>query len=89
MTAPATTPATVGLAARLPSWAGSIRARLTLLYAVLVFGLSAVVTAGVYVGVYVSLREEPVSQTFNLSRVVRTPRSVIEIPEGTFRGQIQ
>jgi signal transduction histidine kinase len=73
----------------MPTWAGSIRTRLTLLYAVLVFALSAVVTAGVYVGVYISLRDEPVSQTFNISRLVRTPQGVIEVPEGTFRGQIE
>ena len=87
-TAPAPT-AAVGLARRLPSWAGTIRVRLTVLYAVLVFALASVVTAGVYLGLSVSLADEPVSQTFNLTRLVRTPEGVVEIPEGTFRGQIR
>ena len=97
MTAPTTDPtpeaglaptAAAGLAARLPAW-GTIRTRLAVLYAVLVFALAALVTGAVYLGVYVSLSDEPVSRTFELSRLVRTPQGVIEIPEGTFRGEIE
>lgn len=79
----------VGLAARLPPWAGSIRVRLTVLYAVLVFGLSALVTGGVYLGLSRSLSDEPVSRTYNLTRVVRTPQGVVEVPQGTVRAEIQ
>jgi len=83
------TRASIGLASRLPSSAGSIRVRLTVLYAVLVFGLSALVTGGVYVGLRVSLSDEPVSRTFNLTRVVRTPQGTVEVPQGTVRAEIQ
>jgi signal transduction histidine kinase len=79
----------VGLASRLPPWAGSIRVRLTVLYAVLVFGLSALLTGGVYLGLTRSLSDEPVSRTFNLTRVVRTPQGVVEVPQGTVRAEIQ
>ncbi len=81
--------ATVGLASRLPPWAGSIRVRLTVLYAVLVFVLSALVTGGVYLGLRLSLSDEPVSRTFNVTRVVRTPQGVFEVPQGTVRAEIQ
>ena len=37
-----------GLVERLPSWMGSIRFRLTVLYSVLLFGLGAIVVAGIY-----------------------------------------
>jgi signal transduction histidine kinase len=83
------TRASIGLASRLPSWAGSIRVRLTVLYAVLVFGLSALVTGGVYLGLRLSLSDEPVSRTFNLTRVVRTPQGTVEVPQGTVRAEIQ
>jgi len=59
------------------------------LYAVLVFGLSALVTGGVYLGLRVSLSDEPVSRTFNLTRVVRTPQGTFEVPQGTVRAEIQ
>ena len=79
----------IGLASRLPPWAGSIRVRLTVLYAVLVFGLSALVTGGVYLGLRLSLSDEPVSRTFNITRVVRTPQGTFEVPQGTVRAEIQ
>lgn len=79
----------VGVASRLPSWAGSIRVRLTVLYAVLVFGLSAAVTGGVYLGLSRSLSDQPVSRTFNVTRMVRTPQGTVLVPEGTVRAEIQ
>ena len=79
----------VGLASRLPPWTGSIRVRLTVLYAVLVFALSALVTGGVYLGLRLSLSDEPVSRTYNLTRVVRTPQGIVEVPQGTVRAEIQ
>ncbi|HEY5888027.1 MAG TPA: hypothetical protein VIT24_09900, partial [Acidimicrobiales bacterium] len=62
----------VGLASRLPPWVGSIRVRLTVLYAVLVFGLSALLTGGVYLGLTRSLSDEPVSRTYDVTLVVPT-----------------
>ena len=46
----------------LPAPLRSIRARLTLLYSTLLFGLAALVVAGLYVSLSVSLRDEPLSQ---------------------------
>ena len=44
-------------------WAGSIRFRLTVLYAVLLFGLAAIVVGGIYAGVSRSLEDQDVSRT--------------------------
>jgi signal transduction histidine kinase len=77
----------VGVASRLPGWAGSIRVRLTLVYAVLVFALSALVTAGVYAGLARALDDEPVSRTYDLSQVVRTPQGTVLVPRGQFQAQ--
>ena len=55
----------------------------------LVFGLAALLTGGVYLGLTRSLSDEPVSRTFNLTRVVRTPQGVVEVPQGTVRAEIQ
>ena len=79
--------ASVTVASRLPGWFGSIRTRLTILYAVLVFALSALVTAGVYVGLYQSLDDEPVSQDYDVFRLVPTPQGTVQVPEGTIRAQ--
>ncbi len=76
-----------GLASRLPGWAGSIRVRLTLVYAVLVFALSALVTGGVYFGLSRALDDEPVSRTYDLSQVVRTPQGTVLVPRGQFQAQ--
>lgn len=72
----------VGLASRLPPWAGSIRVRLTVLYAVLVFGLSALLTGGVYLGLTRSLSDEPVSRTYDVTLVVPTPQGSVQVPQG-------
>jgi signal transduction histidine kinase len=45
----------------LPDWMGSIRFRLTALYSLFLFGLAAIVVAGIYIAVYMRLHEEPVS----------------------------
>jgi signal transduction histidine kinase len=72
----------VGLASRLPPWVGSIRVRLTVLYAVLVFGLSALLTGGVYLGLTRSLSDEPVSRTYDVTLVVPTPQGSVQVPQG-------
>ena len=40
----------------------SIRVRLTLLYSGVLFGVAAILVAGLYFGLALSLRNEPVSQ---------------------------
>ena len=77
-----------GLASRLPAWMGSIRFRLTLLYSVVLFGLGALVLAGVYAGLARSLDDEPVSQDFNITRLQPSPGGVI-VREETVRGEIR
>jgi signal transduction histidine kinase len=67
--------------------ATTIRARLTLLYALLVVGLSALVIAGVYVGVSHALSDEPVSRDYEVFRLVPTPQGTVQVPEGTVRAQ--
>lgn len=54
---------------------GSIRVRLTLLYSVLLFGLAALVVAGVYVALSRTLDDEPVSRTVNVSFLMVDPRT--------------
>jgi signal transduction histidine kinase len=83
------TTTSVEAAHQLPRWAGSIRTRLTILYAVLVFGLSAVVTAGVYVALSRSLADEPVSRNLHGTLIVTTPQGTVQIPNAQIRGEFQ
>lgn len=57
-----TEPRTLRVATRLPSWMGSIRFRLALLYSTILVGLAVVVVAVIYIGLARSLSEQPVSQ---------------------------
>ena len=52
------------LAERLPAWMGSIRFRLTVVYSTLVFGLAALVVAGIYMGLSHALQNQPVGTVF-------------------------
>ncbi|NNE75303.1 MAG: HAMP domain-containing histidine kinase [Acidimicrobiales bacterium] len=64
---------------RLPSWMGSIRVRLTLLYSILLFGLAAVVVGGIYAGLSQALDSQPISQRDRQSRVFETEAGPIII----------
>lgn len=57
-----TEPRTLRVATRLPSWMGSIRFRLALLYSTILVGLAVVVVAVIYIGLARSLSEQPVSK---------------------------
>lgn len=57
-----TDPRTVRAATRLPSWMGSIRVRLALLYSTILVGLAVVLLSVIYVGLAHSLSEQPVSR---------------------------
>lgn len=54
---------TVRAAGSLPSWMGSIRFRLTLMYSTVLFGLAALVVGGIYLGLARSLDSQDVSTT--------------------------
>lgn len=55
-------PRSVRAASRLPSWMGSIRFRLALLYSTILFGLAFIVVAVIYIGLARSLSEQPITQ---------------------------
>ena len=57
----------------MPAWMGSVRVRLTLLYSILLFGLAALVVAGVYLALSRDLKDEPISQTINVTRFMVDP----------------
>ncbi|HYF44714.1 MAG TPA: HAMP domain-containing sensor histidine kinase [Acidimicrobiales bacterium] len=67
----------------------SIRWRLTLLYSVLLFGLAALVVAGVYAGLARSLDDEPISQTVNVTQFMVGPDGRVIRQERPVRAQIQ
>lgn len=50
-------------ARRLPSWMGSIRFRLTIVWSTLVFGLAALVVGGIYLGIRHSLTSQRIGVT--------------------------
>ena len=50
----------VRLAERLPAWMGSIRFRLTVVYSTLVFGLAALVVAGIYIGLNHAIQNQKI-----------------------------
>lgn len=64
------------LADRLPSWMGSIRFRLTMIYSLLLFGLAAMVIAGMYAVLARRLNDEPVSRTYVVQEPVVTPQGI-------------
>jgi signal transduction histidine kinase len=64
------------LAERMPSWTGSIRFRLTLIYSLLLFGLAAIVIGGMYFVLARRLGDEPVSRTFVIEEPVVTPQGI-------------
>ena len=68
---------------------GSIRVRLTLLYSVLLFGLAALVVAGVYAAVSRTLEDEPLSRTINVTRLMVAPDGRVIRQEARVREEIQ
>jgi signal transduction histidine kinase len=55
---------------RLPAWARSIRFRMTLLYSSVLFSLAAVLLAALYLGLSLSLRDQPLSQEATIVEVI-------------------
>jgi signal transduction histidine kinase len=64
------------LAERMPSWMGSIRFRLTLIYSLLLFGLAAMVVGGMYFVLAERLDDQPVSRTWIIHEPVVTPQGI-------------
>src|SRR3954447_26767826 len=64
------------LAERMPSWLGSIRFRLTLIYSLLLFGLAAMMVGGMYAALARRLDEEPVSRNYVIQEPVITPQGI-------------
>jgi signal transduction histidine kinase len=64
---------------QLPAWTRSIRFRMTLLYSSVLFLLAALLLGALYLGISLSLRDEPVSRQLQIVEVVE---GNAEIPEG-------
>jgi len=74
----------VRLAGRMPSWMGSIRVRLTVLYSALLFLVTAVLLLAVYLLLASTLDDPVVARDINVARIIPTPRGVL-IEEETVR----
>ena len=68
-----TDPRSVNAATRLPSWMGSIRVRIALLYSTILFGLAVILVAVIYIGLAHSLADQPVT---------RSVREGFQLPNG-------
>ncbi len=66
------------IASWLPTWMGSIRVRLTVLYSTVLFGLASAVVGGIYLGLSRSLEDQPVTQTWTLGQLSRTATGQIQ-----------
>ena len=73
---------------RVPAWAGSLRFRLTVIYSSILFGLAALVVAGIYFGLATRLNREPMYQDFTIQQVTPTPEGTV-VTSRQFRAQIQ
>jgi len=80
--------ATNNLAERLPSWVGSVRFRLTLIYSLLLFGLAAMMVGGMYAALARRLDDEPVSRTFVVQEPIITPQG-IALQDETVQAQLR
>ena len=56
-------------AERLPSWMGSIRFRIALLYSTVLFGLAAVMLGAIYLGLAHSLDDQPIYRRYQVTPV--------------------
>ena len=73
---------------RLPSWMGSIRFRLTLIYSLLLFGLASMVVGGIYFVTARRLDDEPVASTYIPQEQVVTPQG-IALQEAVVQAEFQ
>ncbi len=68
------------MADAMPNWMGSIRFRLTAIYSLVLFGLAAVVVAGIYLAVATRLHQEAVSNGAILNARI-TPNGGVILPD--------
>ena len=68
-----TTPRIEKIALRLPDWMGSIRFRLTALYSIVLFGLAAMVVAGIYLALAERLDDATIYARVPATRVQTLP----------------
>jgi len=69
--------------ARWPAWMQTIRFRLTLTYSLVLFGLAALVVAGIYMGVSSQINDQPVTKRARITGVLESGnevRSVHDLP---------
>lgn len=78
----------VGLARRLPPWAGSIRFRLTVLYSGLLFGVAALLVGVLYALLASALDDPVVTRDIDVNRIIPTPRGVLIEPDTVRRSFI-
>ncbi len=74
----------------MPSWLGSVRVRLTVLYSTVLFALASTVVGGIYLALRRSLDNEPVTQTFRLGQLFETPDGgVLVVSEDRFQARLR
>jgi signal transduction histidine kinase len=78
-----TTPRIEKIALRLPDWMGSIRFRLTAMYSIVLFGLAAMVVAGIYLALAEQLDDATVYARIPATRVQTLPDGSKVVQEGT------
>lgn len=84
--ATATSATTAGVqraAGRLPSWMGSIRFRLAVVYSSVLFGLAALMLSVVYIALAVQLNNQTVHQDQHVAFVTQTPDGQFVVRTGT------
>ncbi|MGQ0617516.1 MAG: ATP-binding protein [Acidimicrobiia bacterium] len=76
------------LALRMPSWLGTVRFRLTLIYSLVLFGLAAMVVGGLYATLARDLADDHVARTYVITQPVYTPQG-IEVRQETIRAEFE
>jgi signal transduction histidine kinase len=67
-------------AGALPSWLGSLKVRLAFIYSVVVFGLAAILVAGIYLGLATSLANQKVTE-----RILIPSQDCVPVPSGLWQ----
>jgi signal transduction histidine kinase len=67
---------------KLPTWTGSIRFRITLLYSAVLFAIAALLVGALYAGLGWKLRQEPLSDRVAVNQFFRAPDGTIYRLEG-------
>jgi signal transduction histidine kinase len=65
--------------ARRPAWMQTIRFRLTLTYSVVLFGLAALVVAGIYAGVSSQINDQPVTKRARITGVLEIGEAEVPV----------